>query len=270
MGTPVFWKISLAATLGCFVLASPALGIRIGSDDRMTFGEFASASGLKDSEVQRLFSASVRIVCPWGTGGAALIGDGRVFVTADHVIFGTADEELAPLVCYLESFDGKQKFQIDAKTLIRGKSVQPKAISTGDNDWTIGRIRSAVAGIVPYRLGRSRKPGQEVIAVSQGQLNWKNHTYPTPSIGKCRILSASISSDYTDCDSDKGSSGATLLGPVLSTGEAPELIGIGVWTYYGPAGAYSSKDCDDTRKCATQYVGIRGKLRKAILKMLAE
>lgn len=234
----------------------------------MTFGEFATANNLKDNEVQRLFGATVRIVCPWGTGGAALIGDGRVFVTAGHMLSGVGNETAAPRQCRLASFDGTQTFEIDHKSLVQGKSTN--AAPAVDNDWAIGKIRSSAMGITPYRLGKPRKAGEGVLAISQGQINWKGHPYPTPSIGKCRILTSSASSYYTDCDSDKGSSGATLLSPTLSIDDPPELIGIGVWTYYGPNGVYSSKDCDDTSKCATQYIAIRGKLRKAILKLASQ
>lgn len=261
------WKAVLSIGLGYLILTSPAFGIRIGPDDRMTYSEFAAANGLKDSEVRELFGASLRVVCPWGTGGVALIGDGRVFLTAAHLLFGVDDAALSPSKCHIESFDGSQSLEIDTKTLIRGKA---NASASGDGDWVIGKITSVAVGVTPYRLGRSRTPGEQVLAISQGQLNWSGHAYPTPSIGKCRILTVTASSYFTDCDSDKGSSGATLLSPVLSTDEAPELIGIGVWTYYGSAGAYSDKDCDDTSKCATQYVGLRGQLRMAILKLLAK
>lgn len=236
-----------------FAMVSPGGAIRIGKEDRSTFEEFRMLHQLSENQIQELFGASLRVVCPWGVAGASLVTREGAFVSVDHIFFGKEAKREPLKKCFVETLFGKKRLEIDPRHYYRGRDIRREA-SVNEQDIFVGRLLLKSLDILPYRVGRTKVTGEQVISVSQGQINWKGKRYPTPSVGQCTILSTTALSMFSDCDSDKGSSGASLLD--FSLGEPPRLVGVGTWTYYGDRGPYSSRDCDDTTKCATQHLSI--------------
>lgn len=247
-----FW-LSAAVMAGTI---TPASSIRIGDEDRSTFKEYSKQLGISLEALQTLFGATLRIVCPWTEGGAALVSTNGIFLTANHIFFEKRAQKNPFSKCYAEPLFGNKKFNIDPFNYVSGPDFRGH-VSPAEQDIFIGRILNDDIGIQPYEIGSANNlPGQNVVSVSQGQKNWKGKKHKTPSIGQCTVMTTSVLSVYTDCDSDKGSSGASLLRSPIDPGQTPALIGIGVWTYYGDDGPYTNKDCDDTTKCATQHLRI--------------
>ncbi len=247
--------IALALAL---CLVSPASAIRIGDEDRQTLGEYAEAHELEFNELPKLFGAALRVRCPWGVGGAALVARNGTILTAEHLIFGSHAEQNPLRRCFVESlFELRKKLHFDARHFLRGSRLRPDA-GRQEQDFVILRLRDNDLIARPFVIGEPVQPGDRVVAFAQGQANWASKPFLTPSVGECQVLAATRFTLHSNCDADRGSSGGPLLEFQAGPDKPPVLVGITVST------PDTDVDCNTERWCTTSHITINSEIAKLV------
>ena len=186
----------------------------VGSDDRMTFDEYAQQKKLPKREVYERFAATGIVNCNDGEFTAQVTGSPSVITTAGHGFF---DADCSPKTfeaCSFFLFGGKSGFveyPIDMSSIRTGGCPKGNL----DRDWMVAKLEKPTS-VRPYKVPNKgiAEPGLNVIQASSLADNLKPTVKSPRHLSECQIREPSerYTSVYkTDCDTGLGSSGSAQL-----------------------------------------------------------
>lgn len=202
----------------------------MGSDERMTFEEYAKKKNVPVATIEKKFAATGSLVCAGFLSSAQLSGKNNVITTAGHA-FHLADcakmnlEHLRS--CYYIHNPGPAETYYDLKT----ETIKFGGCKSGRDDWAVAELKKPVGKVKPY-LVPDRDPqyisGSNVIMTAGSHRDFKRGDRYPKTLTDCQIRDVIPNSDEslrTDCDSGGNSSGGAHL---VETEKGLEIISVNI------------------------------------------
>lgn len=188
----------------------------VGSDDRMTYQDFAQSKNVDLAEFYAQFEAVGELECPHLAVSAQLVETSNLVLTAGHIFYDNSCEAVDVSKCVFRLKKGNNI--IERK--IKSGSIETGRCEPGErrNDWAFFVLEESITEVRPFLVPTQPpmlKGGDSILQATWSAANYKAPTQDQRHIQNCTIKVVDPSSDAapmeTDCDTGEGSSGSAQM-----------------------------------------------------------